>query len=398
MTEPVVPRRADNEVDIAELAQRVPVVQSQMFVELVSNIGKVQAVVASRRSETFFSWLVDQMTGRARAQDLDTVRSLALTQANTLAWVNELAARSAITDLALRETAVRLRVLQYDLAATRDEARYASEVAERTAAEVSGLARLLGEMATVVHGELDRQERRLDLQQRRLDLQEKRMALLEARLDDQDLFLQAVADELDGQRRVLTHLRLRQYAWEAFSRSMSRYRAGAYRSLPWMYQVALLAREVAAGACGLHEFVTGDRIHRDWLVESILDDPDSVVAWSGTRSLVGLLDEACAALPDRDDRQMVAELLGAGPDADDGSAARPLSAVLARTMRYAAGVDRSGAARSPAADALDEVRSTADGLLETSLTVPEFVHRTVDEQADAGAEARARLGDADRTR
>jgi hypothetical protein len=383
---PIIPRLPDQRIDVAALTQRVPAVQSRLLIELVSDIRGVQAMTAQQRRDTrFFPRLLAQVTGRERKERLHATAALARSQASTLAWVNELAARSAASDLALRQCAVEIRSLQYEL-------HDAKGLTEQVRAEVSGLSGLVSELATVVGDEIARQERRIDQHEWRLDHHESRIELLEGRLESHDVVLRAVAQELTAQHDFLSHLRLRQHAWEAFSRSLARYRNGAYRDLPWPYQITLFAGEVTAGPCGLHEHLSGDRVHREWLIEAILDDPAATSPWVGGRPLDGVLAEACEALPDEEDRQMVAELLAGGSPCGLSAVARPLFATLVRTVAYAAGEDAAPPAQA-ARRALAEARAEGGGLLETTMTPPEFVHRIIDEQADAGVEARERLAE-----
>ncbi|WP_181445032.1 diguanylate cyclase regulator RdcB family protein [Micromonospora endophytica] len=387
MSEPIVPRLPDDRVDVVVLAQRVPVVQSRLLIELVSDIGSVQAMVVQQRRATFFPRLLDQVTGKARKQRHYLDQTVVRSQANTLAWVNELAARGAVTDLALRECAVHLRDLQVGLADTH-------QAVAQTRGQVGQLSGLIREIATVVDQELARQERRLDQQQRQLAQHEARLRLLESRLDHQDALLKLLATELVAQHHQLIQLQLRQHAWEAFSRSLARYRNGAYRGLPWLYQVTLFGSEIVAGACGQHEFASGDRIQREWLVEAILDDAASATAWIGGRPLEQLLDEACAEITDTDDRHLVAELLDDETPDLQPVPNRPLLVALALAIRYAAEPAALPDGRTPGQQALRDVRARGDELLESTMTVPEFVHRIVDELADAGAETRAWLADA----
>jgi hypothetical protein len=343
-----VPARADEGfARLERIARDVPLASERALVELVSDLDVVAARNAARGRESFFGRLTGALTGRDRRTQVELTTALLGRQRSSEAWLRELARQGAVTDLALLHLAQHLRQVQQRVA-------YVERVAAQALTEVRELAGIVTELAREI-------DARLAEHDQRLDDHEDRIAVLE---------------------RSLHRTQLWQAAWAGFDRSVRRWETGgAYRSLPAIYQVALLAYEVAAGRCGLHEFVTGEVSWRDRLVARVLADPATGTAHPGDLSLDALLDQAWRTVAERDRRTMIAELMGAGVPASLRITPGPLCSALASTMEYAA---RPAETRPPdPAAAAVEAALRHRGYLPTTYTAGALVRRLVTEQADA---------------
>lgn len=344
---------------LQRIARDVPLVDERALVELVSDLDVVAARNDARRRESFFGRLTGALSGRDRRTQVELTAALLGRQRSAEAWVRELSRRGALTDLALARVARHLREVQHHLA-------YVERVATQALTEVRDLAGIVAELAREV-------DARLAEHDRRLDGHEDRIAALE--------------------RRV-RHGELWRTAWEGFDRSVRRWETGgAYRSLPAVHQVALLAQEVAGGPCGVHELVTGDDAWRERLVGRVLADAPTAAAHPGDRPLDAVLDAAWRGVADRDRRAMVAELMGEGVPAPLRLAPGPLCTALALTMAYAARPAETRPA-DPAGAAVDTALRHR-GYLPTTYTLGALVRRVVTEQGDAAQDALHTLTDTD---
>jgi hypothetical protein len=350
---------ARRSAELRRLVRDMPLAKERELVELVSDAAVITALNDARGREPFFRRLVGAVTGADRRNQVEITSRLLGRQRSMESWMRELSDQGAVTDLAIAQMAGHLRAVQHQLA-------HVERVAEQALYEVRELAGIVAELAREVDARLGEHDRRLDEHQDRI---------------------------VELERRLL-RTELWQSAWAGFDRSVRRWESrGAYGSAAFAYQVALLAREVARGPCGVHEFVARDAAWRDRLVERVLADPRVAAAWPASRSLDDVLDEAWQALPTTDHRSMVAELLGAGLPADLSTPDGELSKALVLSMELAA--------RRPDIRPVDVGRTAVDtvlrraGYLPTGYTVGAFVRRVVDEQADGAQEALHRLrGDA----
>lgn len=348
---------------LRRLLADIPLADDRMMLELVAGLEKADDLSAHRgRKRGFFGNVLDVVTGRDRMRSAATDRALLQSQRMTREWVIELSEQSRLTDLALARTARKL----YEIG---EEVQYVGQLSRQALLEVRELAGILNRVAEALNRRLDEHEWRLDEHERRLD--------------QHDLTLR------DLDRRVLA-VELGQRAWLDFDTAIRRWEAnGAYGSLPWVCQVVLLAHEVASGAAGLYEFVTGDRGWRERLRLRLTADPRSRAAWEGSRSLAAVLDEVWPALPTLEHREMVAELLGVGLPPELRTTAGPLSTALSTTLELAAR-PADIRPRDVADEALDRARSRS-GWIPGSLTAAELVRLAVQEQADAALAVRREL-------
>lgn len=344
--------------ELARHTRNVPAADERLFLEMVNDVSAfVGNQLSASRAEGFFGRLLSGLTGRSRRRTDATLGALAQGHVATRAWLSDVVDRQTESDLALLRAATVIRDMQYELAHVR-------AIGEQALHEVRELADLVADMARIVDRRLADHESRLDEHTRRID----------------------------GHDRSLIVVQLWQRAWMASERSLFRWeRRAAYRHLPWIYQVTLLAQETFGGPVGAHEYVTGALDFRERLVDHLLADPVAATGRPGKQSLADLLDQAVREVEPVDERQMLAELLGDGLDPRLGRPGGGLTAALRWTMTMAARPEHLRP-RQVAVEAVD--LGLAEGYFPTLLTVADFTRRMVTEQAEAALTIRtALLGD-----
>ncbi|MGW3283135.1 hypothetical protein ACWDR3_00655 [Streptomyces sp. NPDC001002] len=360
-----------DEVDLRQLRRRIPQAGDRALAEIVNGLATVEDMTAARARHGFFGRVLLGWNRKDRRRALEVDAAMARTQRHMVTWAKETARHLAFTDLTVGLLAMEVEKLQYDVARV-------GELTYQALDEIRELAGVLTEFIDVVSRRLDE---------------------IDARLDDHERILDAHTRALLETDRRLLAVELWQSAWAESDTVVRRWRhQGAYAGLPWLCQVLLLARECAAGRPGLHEFVTGDRSWRGRLADDILSDPRSESGREsfgpgraggapGRRSVRALVDRIIAELPDADERQMVAEVLGIGLSPRLRPPHRPVGYAVARGLELSARqpLTSEDPAREAAADARRDY-----GHLEL-LTYEEFVHTAIREQADAAHQARTDL-------
>lgn len=305
--------------DVTALAQQIPAVEDRALLELVNGLTVAQAITADRRELGPAARIVGQILGSDRTGELLTLQALIDGQEALTRWVTEICDRGAITSLTVARIADHLRLVL------------------RTAESARDMAATLGEV--------------LGAQLR---------ALEESR---------ARADALSA-------------AEQAFNASLAAWDAGrTYAAVPWPYQVILLARELAAGACGRLEPLTADNRYRVRITDGLVARLRASVGGHGF-AIAEVLDESWPELR-TEQRWLVAEVLDVGLDRSLALPGCPLASVAATTMELAA-LPEDARPSSPGRSAMSLGRRR-QGRIDGSATLPRFVERAVNEQLDAAS-------------
>lgn len=327
--------------DLRTWAEQIPPVTDRMLLEVVNNLTAAKAVVDDRSELSPIAGLIASLMGRERRGALLVERNLVQAQQAQLRWVAEIARRGTVTNLAVAKVAGHV---QHVLGVATEAGRTATETAERLA--------LLGEVVN----ELE----------------------------------QAVAErlkELDEWRKTVD---LRQAAHVELESALADRKAGlAYSGVPWPYQVLLIARSLAGGACGELDQRVGDRTTAGLLAARLISD--LLDAGTAQRlSVVSLLDDSWHTTPDAERRLLLAELLDVGLRPALGFPDCPLASTAAATMELSA-LPALARPESPALAALT-MTDRRFGRQERSATLAGFVKRVVAEQWEASARVQAQIG------
>lgn len=312
--------------DDAAFARQVPAVDDRALLELVNGLTVARAVTADRRELGPAGRIVAQILGKDRQGELLTLQALIDGQQTLMQWVTELCQQGAITSLTVARIA--------------DYLRLALDRAESAQSMVAELGDVLG-------------------------------AQLRAMAESQ-----ARADALVAAEHTLNTALA---AWDA---------GRAYASVPWPYQVILLAQQLAAGPCGRLEPLTGDDRYRMRIIDSIVARLRTTVRGSGF-SIAEVLDASWPELR-TEQRWLVAEVLGVGLSSSLALPGCPLAAVAATTMELAA-LPENARPVSPGLSAMILGRRR-QGRIDGSATLPRFVERAVNEQLDAARVVWSSLG------
>jgi hypothetical protein len=305
--------------DLAGLARRIPAVEDRTLLELVNGLTVAQSITADRRELGPAARIVAQVLGQDRSGELLTLQALIDGQQALTRWVTEICGRGAVTSLTLARTADHLRIAQRTAVAARDMA--------------AGLGEVLGA----------------------------RLLTLE--------MSQAKANALSA-------------AEHALNASLTAWDAGrTYTALPWPYQVILLVRELAAGACGRLEPLTGDDRYRSRITDGIVARLRTTVTGPGF-AIAEVFDASWPELR-TEQRWLVAEVLDVGLDGSLALPGCPLASVAATAMELAA-LPEDARPSSPGRSAMSLGRRRK-GRIDGSATLPRFVERAVSEQMDAAS-------------
>ncbi|GAA1776661.1 hypothetical protein [Luedemannella helvata] len=348
--------------DLEEIARNIPLVTDRLMIQLGNDIRGVNIKAVKEEKKGFFSRLWDTIKGSPDQRHIDA--TLAKNQRRIVKWATEMTEHQRVTNLALTEFA-------HALGEVRDMAWAAQRTADLARSEVRELAEIVGRAIDTINTRLDEHQWRLDDHDRQLASHRNVLEDHEARLQDLD-------------RRQL-RVELWQAGWQEFDDAVRRWEDhGAYRSLPWIVQIVLLAREIASGDAGLHAYVTSDNSYQLRLEQRILAS-STTPQWIGRKSLERILNEAVEALPTDDHRQLVAELLGAGVPADDAIPETPLAGALRRAME----LRQLPAANRP--ESVGVVALSNSPYIQGGLTVRDAVRYAVEEQVTAVRQRRETL-------
>ncbi|MCY0947076.1 hypothetical protein [Streptomyces antarcticus] len=356
------------DVDLRELRGRIPLAGDRALAEIVNGLNTAENMTATRAEHGFFSRVILGWNRQDRKRAIESDSALALAQRRMIAWAQETAQHLAFTDLTVGLLAMEVDNIQHDVVHLRNLNHQALD-------EIRELAGVLTEFIDAVDRRLAHIGERIDTHERMLDAHSRAL--------------------LDLDRRVLA-TELWQSAWSDGDMILRRWRhRGAYVGLPWLCQVLLVARECAGGRTGQHEFVTGDRSWRERLADDILSDSRSELVRAqfgpqgaqGRKSVRVLIERIIEELPDPDEREMVAEVLGIGLSPRLRPPHRPIGYALARGLELSA----LGAACSedPARVAVEDARRDYGNLQQ--VTYEEYVRGVIHEQADAALQARGAL-------
>jgi hypothetical protein len=202
----------DAAIDLHTLSRDMPLVRERILLQLVSEMGVAEVENDARGRERFFGRVWGGLRGADHMAQVEITGRVLTTQRAVVTWVRQLSEDQALSDLAIAQMAEHLKEVQLHQAGNR-------AIAEQTRSQVTALASLVGELAREV-------DARLEGYDQRLDQHAERLADLERRLRATELW---------------------QAGQAGFDRAVPRWeRSGAYGRVAWAYQVALLAREVAA--------------------------------------------------------------------------------------------------------------------------------------------------------
>jgi hypothetical protein len=244
---------------IKELQRRVPIVGDKALIDLVNGIQVSKDIIRYRKNRGFFGQLIDTLDGSDHKRQLLLDGNLIAGQEALHQWVLELSDSLSISQVALEVT-------QQSLLEARDAIRRQKQrlqmQEEALVALSQGLDRLAQQVGTKLH-ELEARVRKLEVRV-------------------------AANEDLD---RIVT-------AWAAEQ---------TYTKLPWVVQVALLAREVFSSSVATYELETGDTTrYRSLLVNKILFTSKQLP--QSFFGLADLLDYSWVEM-EKSDRQLSAALL-----------------------------------------------------------------------------------------
>lgn len=215
---------------LEELQRRVPLVGDKALIDLVNGIQVSKDIIRYRKNRGFFGQLIDTLNGSDRKRQLLLDGNLIAGQEALHQWVLEICDSLRISQVALEAT-------QQSLLEARDAIR--------------------------------RQKQRLLMQEERLLMQAEVLLAFGQRLDQ---LAQQVGTRLNQLEVRVRELEVRVAANEDLDHIVTAWAAEqTYTNLPWVVQVALLAREVFSSAVAMYELETGDKTRfRSLLVNKIL--------------------------------------------------------------------------------------------------------------------------------
>jgi hypothetical protein len=331
-------------VPIEALKEQIPAVADRTLLEMVNSLTVAQGLTTARTELGPLGRLAAQLLGRDRRAGLLTDQALIDGQQALLGWLAEVSATAQVTNLAVARVATHLH-----------RVRDAAAAGLRLGAELGARMDILDAAVRTLGSEFDA----------RLDRLEQWRATVDLRL------------AADG----------------AFAAAVDSWRSGrTYTDVPWPYQIALLARELAAGPCG-----EADRRAPEWrlrarIVDTLVAESRGAAAEQVGFAVAAVLDDSWRRLADPAERWLLAELLDVGLAPGLSLPDQPLSAITATTMEFASLPDEARPA-SPAACAVELVRRRL-GPVDRSATLRGYVTQLVGEQMDAAARIWAQLAQA----
>ncbi|WP_239334606.1 hypothetical protein [Frankia sp. CiP3] len=398
---------------LGAVMDRVPVAGGRMVKELSQSIERTSGVVEKKRRLGFFGRIAETVTGKLQtAVAGDLVRH----QREIVIQLDQIRAHGINVDLSIARVSGHLRQVQYGVD-------HAISLSTRNAADLRELGLLTGHLAGLVgvcQDRLDAHDMMLAEHAAVLRDHAARLAAHAASLAQQDAILREHATLLDVHGRVLIEHDARLNALEfrtmvtdfrkagedAVTNAILRWRDGeTYTDLPWTLQVLLLGQEIAAGPAGAYELLApmpvvggprapsgppGDpRRFQKILTDRILRADGG---WEGPKPLAELLIEAVAALAVRDDREMVAEILGIGLVPALAPVTRgPLTDAFALALDQVVREVADDLGRDQAAGVVRHATASRYVHLPSRMTAKAFAELAVAEQASSALAERARL-------
>jgi hypothetical protein len=272
-------------VEITALSNRIPPVNDRLLLELVNGLSVSHDIIQYRSGSSFFSRLLDQMSGTGPRRQLLLDGNLVAGQEALLDWVSELVEAQLVSNVGLQRAAASLLEVRLVLVRQERELEQQREVQSRIVHMFDDVLRVL----------------------------DARLTTLQRRVQSLELEL-AAKNSLEGALA----------AWLA---------GRTYTGLPWSVQVILLAREVFSGASAIYEFELRRRDLRMLLCDRILAKKESGL--ERNFSLQSLLDEVWRGTSTHD-RPMIAELLDAGLSGALTAGTAPHLCAFAYVMEFAA--------------------------------------------------------------
>jgi hypothetical protein len=322
--------------DIEQLAADIPIVDDRMLLEVVNGITIGRSMGA--RNNGFFGRLAERMTGRHQQGTDAALDGLAEGQQGLMAWLTELSSQTAVSNFALA------RALRHS--------RQMANALHRIEKNTGQLSEQLREVESLLARTIEHFDQRLTEVEHRLARAELNDAAMKS-------FMGLVSSWKSGRR---------------------------YAGMPWVFQVALLSREMVSGPCGELEHRTGERTYRDLLADEIIGHKSTDAAIDSSPTVRRLVEAGIFAVPDEQRRLMLAELLDAGLNPRLALPGRPLSATITTALELSSLPTASRPAH-PAAVALSLARMRL-GPLEGTTDPRSFVTRLIREQADSAQEYR----------
>ena len=340
-----------DDLDLTRFAEQIPLVTDRILLELANGLTVASAFTAQRSGQGIIARLAAQITGRDQLAQLMTLRNLIDGQQAITDWLVEVTSRNTVSDLALAQVTAHLA----------QTSRMVADIRARHQLLAGGLQELSEMVADLA---------------------------------------QTCARRLDGLESWRTEVTLHMAAERDFKMATERWQEGrSYAELPWPYQVLLLSREVAAGSCGRWDYLH-DTEFAPRLADRIVTHLSGRPALAGSASpggrppqtppgrvtsflLVALFGESSESLPDVRQRQLIAEVLGTGLDAELALPSGPLTSTAAITMELAA-LPADIQPAQPAHMALELVRRRF-GWLDGGTTLSGFIRAVIREQMETAS-------------
>lgn len=308
---------------LSQLQNRIPTVSDKALINLVNGIQVNKDIIRYRKNRGFFGNLFDKLDGSNSKRRILLDGNIIAGQEALHNWVLEL------TD-SLKVSQVALEVTQKSLLEARNAIRNQKQCLQT---QEEKLAQLAEQINT------------------RINNIETRLRQLEIRI--------AANEDLD---RIIT-------AWSA---------AQTYHNLPWVIQVALLAREVFSSAVIIYELETGDtQRFRELLVNKIIATEKQLP--SSFFGIGDLLDYSSASMTE-DDKELTASLLEIRSCSQQRLFDIPHLFIIGTTLEFAA-LPQTAKPEKPGQIAVSLCRNQIKSISRTSDT-REFITAVVEETAN----------------
>jgi YjcZ-like protein len=247
-------------IHLEQLQYRFPVVSDKAIIDLVNGIQVSQHIFRYRKNRGWLGNLIDKLDGSDSERRLLLDGNLIAGQEALYNWVEELVDKLTITQSALTVT-------QNSLLSARDAISHLGQIAQAQEGKLLEFSERLNSLAKQVSMCISNFE--------------ERVRLVEVKV--------SASQDLD---KIVT-------AWAAKQ---------TYTEIPWILQVALLAREVFSSSVVMYELETNDiKYYRQLLVNKILDKSEQLP--SSGDSLNDLLDTSLKDIQNDDDLELLAGLL-----------------------------------------------------------------------------------------
>jgi hypothetical protein len=323
--------------DVLALTGDLPGMPDRTLVDIVNRIGVVTDLNRHRQAESTSQRVLSVLLGKDRERQLRSLSLLAANQTAVLDLVSEVADHTAVTGLCIERLALHL-------AWVRDTAEAARDAAWQALDEIRELSDMVARIAAECR--------------RRLVAVEDRVAALERTV--------AAQQHLDATLARLAAIPAR-------------------RRLPWLCEVVVIARDVAAGPCGL----AGGRHYAALLTRHLVERQTA----AGTVQVAGVhayLDEMAGALGTPQRNEIAAWILESGVAGSLALPRGPLTASIVLTAELAALPERDRPA-TPGRVATGLTRMRL-GAPPQTIRLPELIRSLIEEQFAAAARRGAGSG------